>query len=908
MPKKLQSFVVLKLETARLKEHNYKINITLNQARKNNEVVRLGDSELLRAIRRIRRQEFTPELLNGLMEEKKKLIKRKDTPENRKNVSEITDKIDEILYVKDLLVLSISDVRHYEKINTNASIYINGKRFVRLLCGAGHARRSSVIYVCEEIKAYLTEFLNCGRDMEKEINPNKFNAYYALASSATLQVSRPKFIVVPDCEITKMVDVDYFEANEDDIDPTFSKRTIESKTSLFDGQGLISPSWAEVWMEDLEIDWMPSAFIFRTAFSKGLLVTFDFHSFAYGQGIKTIKDVYGDEHWIDAVDVILSVSQFKMLDFYKNLHEYKNNCKILEYGWGVSRFSPKKDKTYTTTTYQYLQAMNIDDNKIKELSQTTIDWLKNVSGMNWKDALIFLLGEIDSFEPSNFNSFESLVKAILLEPKCLQDAHIKRKMLRLINKKIKESYMGILKIEGNYQFVVSDPWAQCQHIFGLPVTGILQKGKAYSEYWRMKDVKKISCLRSPMTWRSEHVVADVENFKISNFKYQYSNIIFNIHDDWLMRLSGADVDGDIIMTTPQFTDCHYENTSIPYYERKNAPKSKIDETTLWKSDTLSFGSKIGLITNYGTTFFSMLSVYKDEKEQETLINRLKTCNVFQNMQIDKTKGISIYPLPDWWDKFNRVKITSTNEDVERIDLYNKLMCKQRPYFMRYVYSTYNKKYQRHYASYENICIVRLGISLQTLLEKSNLSEIEENIKNDFYKFSPLIDSPSIMNKVCHYMENQMKELRSNTRNDNFDYSIYMNPEIRTDDEKLHKMSLLYDRWVSFQRNTHDKPVIMDENVENFLSKDDFIHTLENEAFSNISSNLAELTNLAVEVCYGFHPLASKEFAWKMFGGDGIIENLYERCAGFIRVPLLDKDGEWEYLGKRYKVTEVDLER
>jgi hypothetical protein len=140
VPKKLQSFFVLKLKTNRLKSSNYKINLSLSEARRNGESVRLGDSELLRKIREIRGQEFAQETLDVLLAQKKLLGNKRNIPENREEIKDISDNIDKLLYVKDIVVIIISDVRHYAKIIT-AGLYLNGKSYSRLLCGAGHARR-----------------------------------------------------------------------------------------------------------------------------------------------------------------------------------------------------------------------------------------------------------------------------------------------------------------------------------------------------------------------------------------------------------------------------------------------------------------------------------------------------------------------------------------------------------------------------------------------------------------------------------------------------------------------------------------------------------------------------------------------------------------------------------------------
>ena len=61
------------------------------------------------------------------------------------------------------------------------------------------------------------------------------------------------------------------------------------------------------------------------------------------------------------------------------------------------------------------------------------------------------------------------------------------------------------------------------------------------------------------------------------------------------------------------------------YEKKKAPKEEIKEEELYKTDLLSFDSKIGWITNNSTSLYSQALLYeKNSKEYAEIINRLKT--------------------------------------------------------------------------------------------------------------------------------------------------------------------------------------------------------------------------------------------------------------------------------------------
>jgi len=907
MTKKNQSFFILKFESERLKDFDYDISVGLGDGRKNNEVVRLGDSAMLRELRRITHSKFSELSLKELTEKKKKITRMRDNESNRDALKKINSQIDKMIFVPEIVAITFSDVRHYKAIIKNGGLKINGDTYIRLLCGAGHARRSTVLFCEKSVYDKLDNFLSCGINPKHKINLNKFNSYYALSSSATSPVSKCGFVVVKDLEIEKDIIVDYFIENEKGTDPTFEERTVKNKFNIFDGQGLISPAQASRWSMELELDWLPSSFIFRGAWAKGLLVTFDFHKFAKDNKVNEITDIYGMAHKIENIDLILTESQFKMAGAYTSLEQYSAECENRNFGWGVSRIAPKKDKDTTTTTYQYLQPMKIEtDEQIEAICEKTVDWLKQVSGGNWMDAILFLGG--GGLENPTDNWFDvmtdPIVKSLILEETLVNDIYVRQYLFRILRKKIKDSYMGVLSVEGNYQFISVDPYAEAQHALGLEVTGILHEGQYYSNYWNNKDVKKVSCFRSPMTWRSEHVVLNFEDNPILDewYKYQETDIIFNIHDDTLMKLSGADVDGDIIMTTPEFTEFSYSSEyRTPYYERKVAPKQLVVKEDLWKSDIIGFNSKIGLITNYGTTFFSLLANAETDEVKQLLINRLKTCNVMQSCQIDKMKGIQIFNIPNWWDKWNKTTPDMSEEELHKIELYNTILCTQRPYFMKYVYpKTYGRKNRKYVNTYDNLSYMRFGMSLQELLDKPDKDNKVLEFLASFHNRSPLVDSPSIMNKVCHHMEKEVDNIRLDIPTGDFDYNVLINPAYDISKSKVDKMALLYKKYYSSKRSAFD---VSDEMETE--DKDRFIRDIEREALETISSNEIELTNLAIYVSYVLFPKRSKAFMWKLFGGDIIVQNLMDKKEDVgIIIPVEDEFGNKDYLGKRYSMRRI----
>lgn len=222
--------------------------------------------------------------------------------------------------------------------------------------------------------------------------------------------------------------------------------------------------------------------------------------------------------------------------------------------WGVTKFTPKEDKTAVFTNYQFLQVLNLDNqDKIKELCSDTVDWLDKVTSQDSNYSLLYLLGSmcdkpLDEMNEEKFmeifDTLDSTTRAIILNRNLLQDTYIKTKLSRYLNAKINESYLGKLLVNGNFQFMIADPYGLCEHIFGLEVKGLLKNEEEYSQYWNNKNVDKIIALRAPLTYRSEVVPLNLKNDdKMKEwYKYIYSGIVYNVWGTTCMSHADSDKD------------------------------------------------------------------------------------------------------------------------------------------------------------------------------------------------------------------------------------------------------------------------------------------------------------------------------------------------------------------------------
>jgi len=861
---------------------------------------------MLRSLRNIKDQQNNQEEITTLFTEKNKIKNRVSSKENSKKLKRLQGNIDRILFVPEIISVVIDDNRHYDNIIKNG-LFINNKKFVRLLCGAGNARRDTVIFVAENYEFELKELLNNNRN-STQLVPAKFNAYFALCASATLQVSEPYFCVIPDCVIPKTVEVDYING-----DNTVIQKQMEISFNLFDGMGLISPRGAEMWAGDLGLDYIPATFIIRNSFLKGMVCVMDFNKFSDEIGKHLIKDIWGNTVNTRDMDLILTESQFKLWNAYDSCDTYIQACRQNNMTWGISRYAPKEESTFVFSNYQFLQALDLNESQIEKLCQKTIDYFEGVINEDIAYTLLYLLGKNSSKSyDSNIidKVYDNVTKAILLHNDLLTDPYIKNYIIRSLNKKIKKSYIGNLIMDGNYQIMIHDPYAFMEHAFSLSVKGLLEKNTHYSTYWNERDVDIVVACRPPLTWRSEvNKLNLISGAKQKHwYKHITGGIIYNIHGHDTMLHADSDVDGDIIMTTnnTQIIDGSYGGLPITY-ELNKISKETIMEEELYKVDKKAFHTKIGFITNCSTTLYSMLPEYKEGSlEYNTLINRLKICRKEQGNQIDKSKGLQVKPFPKHWTTWQKVQVDKeySSRDLKKIDLDNSIIIDKRPYFMRYLYSGYNKKYKKHLHNYDNYSIAFFGKELDQLLKNPGTKEEHDTISK-YYRFSPLLDSKCLMNKVCHYMESQVNLLKEKHRPHITEKNIMLlkDHSIETDPTKLKKLYDLYKKYKNEKRNF--AMIYNEDGTAKYKTIEQFNKSVRQEAYNTISSNISELANLAVAICYEAHVADNKSFAWSVFS-EGIIQNIMKNKQKNIVAPFLDRNGDIEYLGNMYALKNIEI--
>jgi hypothetical protein len=384
---------VLKIDTNRLKSCDWNLSITFEEALQNDEIIALADSTTLRFIDDINGVDKIAQdtLLQTLRSRLKVIKKDKNNYNSRNEIKEIYSKINELSFRKDYLCLVANNKTDYKR--AVKGFYINGTKFIRLLGTAGQLKKSTVVFVSERIHDELLNRLENGRNPNDKFIPSKYNAYLSLACSSSTPVSTPNFIVVKDC-LTNFQDT-YISVSDSDTsnEPILEIKTDTIENNANDGFGLISPSFAEKWSEELKLDYRFSGCCIRNAFLKGMLFCFDFHAFAdkFAKN-HIVTDVWGNERDITKVDVIITESMLKLWSSYSSYEDYVNKCNVNGFTFSVTKVTPKSLDNIRNLNYQYLQSYKLTENDIDALIKPTINNINDVLTNDINKTILFLKG------------------------------------------------------------------------------------------------------------------------------------------------------------------------------------------------------------------------------------------------------------------------------------------------------------------------------------------------------------------------------------------------------------------------------------------------------------------------------------------------------------------------------------
>lgn len=627
---------IYKIHSSRLRKERWKLTLPIEEARRNDEVISLADSQVLRWIDELNGITDADRQAREIKQEIKRIRKEPNNVQNRRVIKQLYTKLDKLQYKPDYMCLIIDKEKDYYRACRGFSI--NGIKYKRLLGTNGGIKNSTIVFVSEKHADELRRRIDNGRNPDAELVPAKLEAYKALTCSASTPVSLPNgILVVDDCETEFLSDIIYL-TDEGDGEPVMEMRKNEKiQMDASDGYGIMLPSLADKWSEELGLDYRVSGVNTRFSFEKGMVFTFDFVDFADKVAKKYIvKDAWGNEVDIRNVELVLTTSMVKLWDSYESCEDYINKSIENGYTFGIAKTCPKELETERNLNYQFIQSYDLDDNDIEELISPTMNEIKDVLGGDWRKTVLFLKGA--GLNADNIGRIDDdFIKAIMIDPRMVDDPFVQSTIYQLIRNRINEAKVGVLKVHGNYSIVSGDPYTLCQSIFGLELTGLLKDGEIYNQYWADRGADRLACFRAPMTCHNNiRLVRPADNEQV-RYWYQYMTTctIFNSWDTAASALNGCDFDGDLVMLTDNKVLVNkLQPLPALMCAQRRATKRVPTEDDFIRSNIESFGNDIGQTTNWITSMFEVRARFKKGSEEyDTLSYRIRCGQLYQQNAI-----------------------------------------------------------------------------------------------------------------------------------------------------------------------------------------------------------------------------------------------------------------------------------
>lgn len=898
---------VFKLHTSRLRRAKWDLTLSINQARDNKELIALSESQMMRFIDELNGITH-PELhISDIKSQIKKLKCEKNLAISRPEIKRLYEELDKYQFKKDYVCVVIDNNKDYMAIYKNG-FKINGITYRRLLGTTGGVKNNTIVFVNERLLPELKRRIDNGRDLTREFTPAKLEAYNALVCSSSTPVSLPNgIVVVHDC-ITHFKS-DVIELDDTDLEQPRMKYSKDKDIALndSDGYGLAMPQLMERWGKELGEDFLLPACVIRNSFCKGSVFPVDFQKFAREHNLSFITDVWGNTYDIEQVELVLTESMLKLWDSYSSMEDYLDNCKKNHYTFAITKSSEKELENVRTMNYQFLQSYHFTDEQIDELISPTVTEIRDILSDDYRKTILYTKG-IGLNEKNIQHLDSSFATAIMIEPGMKEDPYVKSQLYSMIKKRIDEAKVGVLKVPANYSFVSGDPYSLCQSMFGLEVTGLLKAGQVYSKYWIDKGVDRIVSFRAPMTSHNNiRLLTVVHNDKMDEF-YQYMTTptIFNSWDTCADAMNGFDKDGDCVMNTslPLLVNNTLELPAVVCVQRK-AKKCIPTEDALMQSNMNSFGNAVGEVTNKITSMFEVQARYeKGSREYRILDYRIKCGQLYQQNQIDKTKGIEAKEMPDKWYHWisNKISKGKTSSEKKELWLNRKLVADKKPYFMQYIYPSEKAKMNEYLQKNNEKCIMRFRITLKELLCKENKTPEEEQFIYCYHQRMPLGTAPCTINKICWKMEAAFDHIDL-CENGEFDYSI-LKSNAEYSDYLYTKIKKIYDSYKRklssyMQYAKSERIKSEDRQIQKYVLKEEFKRQCLEQC-----PNEDILCNIVLDLCYAKSNY-SKQFAWDICG-DVFIRNLLKRNHYRVSYPVFDENGEIEFGGLHFRMTTTEI--
>ena len=500
---------------------------------------------------------------------------------------------------------------------------------------------------------------------------SKLYAYNGLMLSSGIRIDgigidQPHRVVVIDNPTRTERNVSVITVEDDGTQSSTRKyHRVEKKEDIeitcFDGEGLISKQYARLVDEKLCGKKVHTSFQIRMPYVKGMLHEVDFKDFLTLCGTDTITDLWGVEHSVRDVDVILTKSMFKGYGWLTasgmNWEDYRTVFRKYRHALYITNVSKEKPEQTTELNYQFLTTVSIQGDEFRpadlpdgwDHSPETDErnWLTKQTELRYYNLCAnpqfrqnYFLEKADRISWWERHQGKDQILAAVLKknPRFINEPVYARRLEDEADKIVEQYAVGRLIVAGDNRYLSGDlldflafllptvpPRKRRQRMFYSTVmTDHFPESSFYAPQAAYAHDDACTLLRNPHIARNEELQlsfydAKEERNQMRHYYFGHLTDVVMVDSNMLAaeRLGGADYDGDMIKTIsdPILNACVRRNYNLYRYEKhksltniENIPLLMIptaqpqirnadDWETRFETVRSTFSSRVGQICN-----------------------------------------------------------------------------------------------------------------------------------------------------------------------------------------------------------------------------------------------------------------------------------------------------------------------
>lgn len=509
----------------------------------------------------------------------------------------------------------------------------------------GKAKKGSCMFICDRLYKKAIKFLYMGIKLPKKNSPIvEISAYAPLISSAIVgkvKINPKNILILKD--VDRYFDTKVVAVKTDENRQCYAEHinNYKLKNTLFDGQALIDSSIFPEWGNGYIL--LRHHFCKMAAFSTNIQQFFkDYFGDDYYSA--TVKDMFGNEHYVKDIELITTDNAMKWLKFdisYEYWCEkvYENNCMF-----GIVK-TAHESKLGEVQRMSYQMVNCLDESIMENVVKESVDYVEMLKQND--DEFLKYLEKNKNFS----NDYEVLIALCEQNRDFLRSSYFRRRKRKIIENYVLNMKSGKLIQNAENLVVVGSPYAMLLYAatgeedsVDDDDTFFIESGTIQCYTERFNSGEHLAFFRSPFNSQNNltylHNTYHKKLDKYFNLGRQCIAINMN-GTDVQDRNNGMDMDSDSGYTTNQLDivqhakKCYSDHPTIVNLIPRDSKKynRSMDEYALIDNNLANSQLDIGLSSNLAQIARTYSCNFNDEK----YVDYVCILSVLAQVAIDNAK-------------------------------------------------------------------------------------------------------------------------------------------------------------------------------------------------------------------------------------------------------------------------------